>query len=83
MYENCQYTYSYNFNDSTDLDSLGYEGYEEIEQDVELDEDGNPMVKPQETNETEPEVSKPKEGTPAEATEQKKNAQPQYEDVYF
>ena len=83
MYENCQYTYDYNYNDSTDLDSLGYEGYEEIEQDVELDEEGNPVVKPQETNEAEPEATKPKEGTSAEATEQKKNAQPEYEDVYF
>lgn len=83
MYENCQYTYDYNYNDSTDLDSLGYEGYEEIEQDVELDEEGKPVVKPQETNEAEPEATKPKEGTPAEATEQKKNAQPEYEDVYF
>ena len=83
MYENCQYTYDYNYNDSTDLDSLGYEGYEEIEQDVELDEEGNPVVKQQETNEAEPEATKPKDGTPTEATEQKKNAQPEYEDVYF
>ncbi|MBQ3752156.1 MAG: penicillin-binding protein [Prevotella sp.] len=83
MYENCHYTYSYNYNDSTELDSLGYEGYETIEEDVELDEEGNPTVKPQETDEAGTEATKPKEGNPAEATEQKKGAQPQYEDVYF
>ena len=82
LYENCHYAYSYNYNDSTDLDSLGYEGYETIEEDIELDEEGNPIVKPQETNEAEPEATKPKEGA-TEATEPKKNAQPQYEDVYF
>ncbi len=82
LYENCHYAYSYNYNDSTDLDSLGYEGYETIEEDIELDEEGNPIVKPQETNEAESEATKPKEGA-TEATEPKKNAQPQYEDVYF
>ena len=82
LYENCHYAYSYNYNDSTDLDSLGYEGYETIEEDIELDEEGNPIVKPQETNDAEPEATKPKEGA-TEATEPKKNAQPQYEDVYF
>lgn len=82
LYENCHYAYSYNYNDSTDLDSLGYEGYETIEDDIELDEEGNPIVKPQETNEAESEATKPKEGA-TEATEPKKNAQPQYEDVYF
>ncbi len=82
LYENCHYAYSYNYNDSTDLDSLGYEGYETIEENIELDEEGNPIVKPQETNEAESEATKPKEGA-TEATEPKKNAQPQYEDVYF
>lgn len=82
LYENCHYAYSYNYNDSTDLDSLGYEGYETIEEDIELDEEGYPIVKPQETNEAESEATKPKEGA-TEATEPKKNAQPQYEDVYF
>ena len=83
MYQNCQYTYSYNYNDTTDLDSLGYDGYESIDQDIELDEEGNPVVRPQNTDDTETETTKPKEGNPAEANEQKKNAQPQYEDVYF
>ncbi len=86
MYEGCTYAYSYNDNDSTSLDSLGYEGYEVIEEDVELDESnpgmGNPTVKPQQTDEAGPDDKKPREGA-AEATEPKKNAQPQYEDVYF
>ncbi len=85
MYQNCQTAYSYNPNDTTAIDSLDYESFEPVEQDVELDEEGNPIVKPVEKTEGEPDpTAKPKETVPAEATEQKKkNAQPQYEDVYF
>lgn len=78
MYLNCRWTYTPRDSDSIRVDSLDMEG---VEQDIVLDEEGNATVKPQEPAKVEPQAP----ATPAngEATEPKKKAQPQYEDVYF
>ena len=63
--------------DSLAIDSLGAL---ELEQDVELDNEGNAIVKPQDPTNAEPGTT-PSAG--GEATEPKKKAQPQVEDVYL
>ena len=79
MYMNCRYAYVPRDTDSVSIDSLGVEG---MEQDIELDEEGNPVVKQKEPLDVMPEV--PQEEGNGEATEQKKKkTQPEYEDVYF
>ena len=79
MYMNCRYAYVPRDIDSISIDSLGVEG---MEQEIELDEEGNPVVKQKEPIDALPEV--PQEEGNDEATEQKKKkAQPEYEDVYF
>ena len=79
MYMNCRYAYVPRDTDSISIDSLGVEG---MEQDIELDEEGNPVVKQKEPLDVMPEV--PQEEGNGEATEQKKKkTQPEYEDVYF
>ena len=79
MYMNCRYAYVPRDTDSISIDSLGVEG---MEQDIELDEEGNPVVKQKEPLDAMPEV--PQEEGNGEATEQKKKkTQPEYEDVYF
>ena len=79
MYMNCRYVYVPRDTDSISADSLGVEG---MEQDIELDEEGNPVVKQKEPLDAMPEV--PQEEGNGEATEQKKKkTQPEYEDVYF
>ena len=79
MYMNCRYVYVPRDTDSISADSLGVEG---MEQEIELDEEGNPVVKQKEPLDVMPEV--PQEEGNGEATEQKKKkTQPEYEDVYF
>ena len=79
MYMNCRYAYVPRDTDSISIDSLGVEG---MEQDIELDEEGNPVVKQKEPLDAMPEV--PQEEGNGEAIEQKKKkTQPEYEDVYF
>ena len=79
MYMNCRYAYVPRDTDSISIDSLGVEG---MEQDIELDEEGNPIVKQKEPLDMLPEV--PQEECNGEATEQKKKkTQPEYEDMYF
>ena len=79
MYMNCRYAYVPRDTDSISIDSLGVEG---MEQDIELDEEGKPVVKQKEPLDVMPEV--PQEEGNGEATEQKKKkTQPEYEDVYF
>ena len=79
MYMNCRYAYVPRDIDSISIDSLGVEG---MEQEIELDEEGNPIVKQKEPIDALPEV--PQEEGNDEATEQKKKkTQPEYEDVYF
>ena len=79
MYMNCRYVYVPRDTDSISADSLGVEG---MEQEIELDEEGNPIVKQKEPLDMLPEV--PQEEGNGEATEQKKKkTQPEYEDVYF
>ena len=76
---NCRYVYVPRDTDSISADSLGVEG---MEQEIELDEEGNPIVKQKEPLDMLPEV--PQEEGNGEATEQKKKkTQPEYEDVYF
>ncbi len=58
-------------------DSLGMES---MEQEVEIDADGNIVTKPQEPAGAQPSTTNTGNG---EATDQKKKAQPQYEDVTF
>jgi len=77
QYMGCAYVSSYNDSDSLAIDSLA--GFE-LEQDVELDNEGNAVVKPQEPANAEPGTSPAAGG---EATEPKKKAQPQTEDVYL
>jgi penicillin-binding protein 1A len=77
QYMGCTYVSSYNDSDSLAIDSLA--GFE-LEQDVELDNEGNAVVKPQEPANAEPGTSPAAGG---EATEPKKKAQPQTEDVYL
>ena len=78
MYENCHYVYAQRDSDSISVDSLALE---ELEQEIELDQDGNPIVKPKEPLDMLPEQGN--ENGNGEATEPKKKAQPEYEDVYF
>ena len=78
MYLNCQYVYTPRDSDSLSVDSLDMDA---IEQEIELDEEGNPIVKPKEPADAE-------QGNPAvnnngEATEPKKKEQPEFEDVYL
>ena len=75
MYSGWAYISSYNDSDSLAIDSLATL---ELEQDVELDNEGNPIVKPMETDKVE------QGNTSAgnnEATEPKKKTQPQTEDI--
>ena len=80
LYLNCRYAYTYRDSDSISIDSLGVEG---VEQEIELDEDGNPIVKPKEPLDVLPETELTPDDANNEATEQKKKAQPEYEDVHF
>ncbi len=74
QYMGCRYVYSRPDTDSIDVDSLGTL---EIEREVELDEEGNPIVKPLEPANAEQGNTQPIGG---EATEPKKKTQPQNED---
>ena len=76
QYMGCAYVPSLSDSDSLAIDSLGFE----LEQDVELDNEGNAIVKPQEPANVEPGTAPASGG---EATEPKKKAQPQVEDVYL
>ena len=78
MYQNCRYVYAPRDSDSLSVDSLDIEG---MEQEMELDEDGNLITKPQEPANAE--QAEPDNSNNGEATEPKKKTQPQYEDVYF
>ena len=75
---NCQYVYTPRDSDSLSVDSLGFG---EMEQEIELDENGAPVVRQQEPEKAE--QATPADGNNTEATEPKKKAQPEYEDVYF
>ena len=75
QYMGCQYVYSRPDTDSIDVDSLGTL---EIEREVELDEEGNPIVRPQEPANIEQGNTQPGGG---EATEPKKKNQPQNDDI--
>ena len=88
MYEACRYAWEPRDTNDVHLDSLGNEI---IEQEVELDADGNPIATPaspstpstptSDTPEAQPQTGDQGSG---EATEQKKKKeQPDYEDVYF
>ena len=88
MYEACRYAWEPRDTNDVHLDSLGNEI---IEQEVELDADGNPIDNPatpstpstptSDTPEAKPQTGDQGSG---EATEQKKKKeQPDYEDVYF
>ena len=79
MYLNCHYAYVPNDSDSISIDSLAIDMPEQA---VELDENGNPVVKPQGSNDVPAEAAPSHDATKGEATEQKKKTQ-QYEDVYF
>ena len=78
MYENCHYVYAPRDSDSISVDSLALE---ELEQEIELDQDGNPVLRPKEPVDMLPEQGN--DNVNGEATEPKKKAQPEYEDVYF
>ena len=78
QYLNCQYVYTPRDSDSLSVDSLGIG---EMEQEIELDENGAPVVRQQEPEKAE--QATPADGNNTEATEPKKKAQPEYEDVYF
>ena len=78
LYLNCQYVYTPRDTDSLSVDSLGFS---ETEQDIELDENGAPVNKTQEPENVG--QTTPADGSNGEATEPKKKAQPEYEDVYF
>ncbi|MBQ8713180.1 MAG: penicillin-binding protein [Prevotella sp.] len=82
MYENCQYVYVPRDTDSISADSLAIG---EMEQEIEIDENGNTIIKAKEPQDTKTEPTQnAAEGSNNEATEQKKKKeQPQYEDVYF
>jgi len=76
MYMGCAYVPSRSDSDSLAIDSLGTL---ELEQEYELDNEGNPIIKPQEPDNAE------QGNMPAgssEAMEPKKKAQPQVEDVF-
>ena len=88
MYEACRYAWEPRDTNDVHLDSLGNEI---IDQEVELDADGNPIDNPatpstpstptSDTPEAQPQTGDQGSG---EATEQKKKKeQPDYEDVYF
>ncbi|MBO6018298.1 MAG: penicillin-binding protein, partial [Prevotella sp.] len=76
QYMGCAYVPSLSDSDSLAIDSLGFE----LEQDVELDNEGNVIVKPQEPANVESGTAPASGG---EATEPKKKTQPQVEDVYL
>ena len=82
LYENCRYAYTPRDTNAVSLDSIDAEY---MEQDIELDDEGKPVVKPQE-------ASSDGQATPAnkmpanngEATQEKrKKEQEVYEDVYL
>ena len=77
MYLNCQYVYTPRDSDSLSVDSLGFE---DMEHEIELDAEGNPVMKPQEPVNADKDTP---EATNGEATEPKKKAQDDFEDVYF
>ena len=77
QYMGCGYVPSLRDSDSLAVDSLGEF---ELEQDVELDNEGNAIARPQEPANAE---SGSTPATGGEATEPKKKAQPQVEDVYL
>jgi penicillin-binding protein 1A len=76
MYLNCHYAYTPRDSDSLSVDSLGAEI---IEQEIEMGENGTTIIR-NEPDEVQPNTPTTDGG---EATEPKKKAQPQYEDVYF
>ena len=80
MYENCRYVYAPRDSDSISVDSLALE---ELDQEIELDPDGNPVLKTKEPLDMQPEQPQGNDTGNGEATEPKKKAQPEYEDVYF
>jgi penicillin-binding protein 1A len=82
QYLNCKYVYVPVDTDSVAIDSLGMRMME-LEQDITLDEMGNPVVSPKHTEQTEPASDSDHKTNNDEATEPKKKTQPQYEDVYF
>ena len=75
QYANCSYTYSYNDSDSIGVDSLSTL---QIEREVELDQDGNPVVRPATPGNVQ---ETPAPDQPKAAEEQRKK--PQYEEVYY
>ena len=78
MYEACAYAYNYADSDSLATDSLGFDDMEEV---VELDDNGNPVVKQPESNDEQATPGQPA-NQPKEAEEPKKKPN-NYEDVYF
>ena len=79
MYLDCRYVYVPRDTDSISVDSLALEG---MEQEIELDDDGYPIVKSNEPANAE--KADPANDNNGEATEpKKKKEQPEYEDVYF
>ena len=77
QYLGCHYVYSRPDTDSIAVDSLGLM---EIEQEIEYDSEGNPIVRPHEENNAEQGTTPSGNG---EATEPKKNVQSQNEDISF
>ena len=82
QYLNCKSVYVPADTDSVAIDSLGMR-MEEIEQDITLDEKGNPVVGTKQSEQTESPTDADHKNGNGEATEPKKKTQPQYEDVYF
>ena len=78
QYENCHYVYAPRDTDSISVDSLATE---EIERDIELDADGNPIAVPQQP--VNAEQTTPASNGNSEATEPKKKKEQEFEDVYF
>ena len=77
MYLNCQYVYAPRDSDSLSVDSLALDG---MEQEIELDEEGNPIVKPKEPANME--QNDPAAGNNNEATEQRKKTQQEVEEAH-
>ena len=77
MYLNCQYVYAPRDSDSLSVDSLALDG---MEQEIELDEEGNPIVKPKEPANME--QNDPAAGNNNEATEQRKKTQQEAEEAH-
>jgi len=84
MYQNCHYIYIPTDSDSVATDSLNIG---EIDVRMEVDENGNPVIRhnePKEPVDVLPIEEEEPENEKREATEQKKKkTQPEYEDVYF